>query len=151
MASPCCATSRPDAGWGKGPGDPSRFLGQGHPAPTQSRRRPTGQPRLVAHRLDPDGMPRSDPWRDFEGRDHQKRVATKASASDVKRRRSQVAQFHTHLLFPPGAKADLEGTFGSGSTPPGPARPRGNRQNRSEYGSLAGEVNHLKPEPFQMS
>ena len=37
------------------------FLGQGHPSPPQPRRRPTGQPRPVAHRPDPDVVPRRRP------------------------------------------------------------------------------------------
>jgi transposase len=53
---------RSEATWAKlcGVAPLEASSGKGHPSPSQSRRRPTGQPRHVAHRVDPDVMPRRD-------------------------------------------------------------------------------------------
>jgi hypothetical protein len=52
---------RSEATWAKLCGvAPLEASGQGHPTPSQPRRRPPGQPRPLAHRHDPDVMPRAD-------------------------------------------------------------------------------------------
>ena len=57
---PVAAAKRGHLGQALRRGTARGIFGQGHPTPSQPRRRSTGQPRPVAHRHDPDVMPRTD-------------------------------------------------------------------------------------------